>query len=200
MQCPACSRHLPAGKERCLYCGATVAGDIPTTEGDPKIFEGGTMLRQRSEKATVASRSSGKEDVYFKLNDLPEALRQRVEEALARGKGKTGVDEWTSSVPEPPSERERLFSTVPGLPPGAGSLPTEVYMDQQFSLMRSRRKASVSKLFLTVIFFFLHGHCWIRRVAVELIGALFCAPFRLSLSEVNHSLPGRVRDGKRERE
>jgi len=130
-----------------------VGEDIPTTEGDTKTFNGVAMLRQEGEKATVASGSGGKEEVYFRLDDLPETLRQRVEEALARGERKTVVDEWRSTAPEPESERKRPFGAVPGLPPGAGSLPTEVYMDQQFSLMRSKRKAPVSKLSLTVIFF-----------------------------------------------
>ena len=124
MQCPDCGRNVQAGRQRCLYCGATVPKASEVVEGEATAVSVATMIHQEGEKAGAAFDTGGEEEVYFRLNDLPETLRQKVEEALTRGQ---------------PSE--------------PGSVPTEEYIDQQLALLRSQRKAPMDKLSLTLIFF-----------------------------------------------
>ena len=153
MRCPACGRDIPADRKRCLYCGARAAEDSPKTEGDAKTMNGVTVLRQKVERTIVSTAGGGKEEVYFSLDELPESLRQKVEEALGRGKGKGVAQQGPSSAPGPKLKGDKTLGAVPDLPPGAESLPPDVYMAQQFALMRSKRKAPMSKLTLTLIFF-----------------------------------------------
>ena len=124
MRCPGCGRNIQAGRERCLYCGAGAPKDSDAVESDATAMSGATAIRQKGEKVGAVFGAGEREEVYFRLNDLPETLRQKVEEALTRGQ-----------------------------PSKPGTMPTEEYIDQQLALLRSQRRVPMDKLSLTLIFF-----------------------------------------------
>jgi hypothetical protein len=79
MKCPNCERPLPAGKARCLYCGAEATSAETVTPSDSNA----------DDPLTPPDGSPS----HVRLDDLPEELRQQVVQALHSAKTQPAVEE-----------------------------------------------------------------------------------------------------------
>ncbi len=88
MQCPKCGHRIPDKDDRCLYCGAWTGGEVTSSEQTGNSVSGIQVTREEID--------------YKKLQDLPEALRAKVEEMLRKGETQN-VDITTSHYHFPES-------------------------------------------------------------------------------------------------
>jgi hypothetical protein len=100
MKCPDCGRPLPAGKARCLYCGAAANSAGPETASSPRSAGPGSPTDQS--------------ETQVRLDDLPEDLRRQVLHALHSQKTDAAAEENAPRPPEAPMN---------GLPAEADEMP-----------------------------------------------------------------------------
>ena len=79
MKCPNCERPLPAGKARCLYCGAAATSVETVTPSD-----------SNADDPLIPTDGSPS---HVRLDDLPEELRQQVVQALHSAKTTPAAEE-----------------------------------------------------------------------------------------------------------
>lgn len=87
MQCPKCNHKISDSSKSCLYCGAPITSDAAPAK--TVAFADKNSLFIQTEIT-----HNGKN---VKLEDLPQDIRQKVEEALRQGK-KEAIIEKTSTV------------------------------------------------------------------------------------------------------
>ena len=85
MECPKCGRQISAKKEKCMYCGASASGRSPSTINH-KVSKNGNMI------------ISDVHDEAETLQDLPDQVRSKIEDALREGKNEVLIKEESPIV------------------------------------------------------------------------------------------------------
>jgi len=111
MQCPKCGHNVSGNRERCMYCGAFVADQITLDEKDSLKTVKDNVFVEKDGKGSMTVNVDQK--VYEKLEDIPESLRHKVEEAIREGGTKNFIEEKTFSTTSPESETSASFGTKP---------------------------------------------------------------------------------------
>ncbi len=85
MQCPKCAHKIPVKRLRCLYCGALTNDEIcPETRTESRILSAPAGKKGEN---LPGFQGAKKEINYKKLEELPPAIRAKVEEILKKGAG-----------------------------------------------------------------------------------------------------------------
>ena len=85
MQCPKCAHKIPDKGLRCLYCGALTNDEIcPETRTESRVLSAPAGKKGENFPGFQGAK---KEINYKKLEELPPALRAKVEEILKKGEG-----------------------------------------------------------------------------------------------------------------
>jgi hypothetical protein len=92
MQCPKCKHTISDASKTCLYCGVPIANDAAPVK--TVAFADKNNLFIQTEKTKTEIMHNGRN---VKLEDLPQDIRQKVEEALRQGK-QEAIIEKTSTV------------------------------------------------------------------------------------------------------
>lgn len=113
MQCPRCGHNVAGNRERCMYCGAFVADQIPLDPKDSSKTGKDNVFVEKDGKGSMTVKVNVDQKVYEKPEDIPESLRHKVEEAIREGGKKHFVEEKTFSATLPESESSATFGTKP---------------------------------------------------------------------------------------
>lgn len=85
MHCPKCAHRIPDKSLRCLYCGALTKDE---TSSEMRMDSWALLGPSEKMEETLAGIHGAKEEInYKKLEELPPALRAKVEEILRKGEG-----------------------------------------------------------------------------------------------------------------
>jgi len=112
MQCPKCGHNVPSSRDRCMYCGALVADQIPLDAEDASETGKDNVFVEKTGKGSGAVNLHVEQRVYQKLEDMPESLRQKAEEALREGGEKAFSEEKTVSYTFPGSKTSQVHGTL----------------------------------------------------------------------------------------
>ena len=84
MRCPKCGHNVPNAKGKCNYCGAITGTaesiDIPGMRED-------TSFSERVSKSALTYPIADTAQIYGNLNDVPNNLQRKFEEAIEEGRG-----------------------------------------------------------------------------------------------------------------
>jgi hypothetical protein len=86
-----------------MYCGAFVADQTPLAEKDASKKGKDNIFVEKDRKSSIAVNINVDQKVYEKLEDIPEYLRQKAEEALREDGKKHFVEYKTFSTTSPES-------------------------------------------------------------------------------------------------
>ena len=111
MQCPKCGHNIADNRERCMYCGVFVTDQITLDAKDSSKTVKDNVFVEKDGKGSITVNVDQK--VYEKLEDNPESLRHKVEEAIREGGMKHFIEEKTFSTTLPESESSATFGTNP---------------------------------------------------------------------------------------
>jgi len=95
-----------------MYCGALVADQIPLDRKDASETGKDNVFVEKAGKGSRAVTVHVDQRVYEKLEDMPESLRQKAEEALREGGKKVFVEEKTVSYTFPGSKSSQVHGTL----------------------------------------------------------------------------------------
>jgi hypothetical protein len=84
MRCPKCGHNVPNAKGKCNYCAAVTGTaesmDIPGMREDRSFSE-------NVSKSVLAYSVTDVAQIYGNLNNVPDNLRRKFEEAMGKGRG-----------------------------------------------------------------------------------------------------------------
>lgn len=111
MQCPKCGHSVLGYRERCMYCGTFVTDQIaPVAKKSSNTVNDNVHVKNDGKGSITVSVDK---KIYKKLEDIPESLRHKVEEAIKEGGMKHFIEEKTFTKNLPEFESNAIFGTKP---------------------------------------------------------------------------------------